>query len=398
MRHLFFLTCCWHLVLLVSFILACTNRGWTQETSPTSRIDALLAEGARDRLTRERETLAKDLFKGLPVGSPASKQAADEVVSHLTTIARNKTVDIIKSVNAALLLGELQGPQQQLLAAATPALEKIVLDDTVTPAVRVAAMRGLSARGEALRSRSAGDTARKQATALLPTLTAVCMLGNDSLSPAGRNWLQERTLDLAADLVGLIGEDKAVLRPLQAAVVALLEDASRPINLRVRAATVVKALALSGIELPIKTTSEQITEIALAAVRDDWDAIERQKLEDMLSGTAGQDVATMLGPTGEPLENETGYLPEARCLQTSWRLVCLAAAIDGLADGLTDGNDQLKNEAAALRRLGLDIYESPKDKTVLAAIKKLIPEAAAKLKAEEERTPTSGGFTPFELN
>lgn len=398
MRHLSFSPCCWHVVLLVSCMLGGANWGWSQETSPTSRIDALLAEGARDRLTRERETLAKDLFEGLPSGSPASKQAADEVVSHLTTIARNKTVDIIKSVNATLLLGEIQDPQQQLLAAATPALEKLVLDETVIPAVRVAAMRGITNRGDALRSRSTGDTARKQATTLLPTLTAICTLGNDSLSPAGRNWLQERTLDLSADLVGLIGEDKAALEPLQAAVLTLLEDASRPINLRVRAATVVKALARSGIELPIKTASEQMTTIAVAAVRDDWDAIERQKLEDILSGTTGQDVATMLSPTGEPLENETGYLPEARCLQTSWRLVCLAAAIDGLADGMTDGKDQAKNDAAALRQLGLDIYESPKDKTVLAAITKLIPEAAAKLKAEEERTPTSGGFTPFQLN
>ena len=398
MRHLSFSPYCWHLVLLVSCMLGGTNWGWSQETSPTSRIDALLAEGARDRLTRERETLAKDLFKGLPVGSPAAKQAADEVVSHLTTIARNKTVDIIKSVNAALLLGELQGPQQQLLVAATPALEKLVLDDTVTPAVRVAALRGLSARGEALRSRSGGDTARKQATALLPTLTAVCTLSNDSLPSTGRNWLQERTLEMAADLVGLIGDDKAALEPLQAAVLTLLEDDSRPINLRVRAAIVVKAMARSGVELPIKTVSEQINAIAIAAVRDDWDAIERQKLEDMLSGTAGQDVATMLSPTGEPLENETGYLPEARCLQTSWRLVCLADAIDGLADGMTDGKDQAKDNAAGLRQLGLDIYESPKDKTVLAAITKLIPEAAAKLKAEEERTPASGGFTPFQLN
>ena len=372
--------------------------GLSQETSPTSRIDEILAEGGRDRLTRERETLAKDLFKGLPVGSPASKQAANEVVSHLTTIARSKTVDIIESVNAALLLGELQDPQQQLLVAATPALEELVLDDTATPAVRVAAMRGLSARGEALRSRSAGDTARKQATALLPTLTAVCTLGSDSLSPAGRNWLQERTLEMAADLVGLTGDDKTAWEPLKTAALEFLEDDSRPINLRVRAATVVKAMARGGVELPIKTASEQINAIAVAAVRDDWDAIERQKLEDMLSGTSGQEIATMLGPTGEPLENETSYLPEARCLQTSWRLVCLADAIDGLADGMTDGKDQAKDNAADLRQLGLDIYESPKDKTVLAAITKLIPEAAAKLKAEEERTPTSGGFTPFQLN
>ena len=390
--------CFWHLLLLVSCMLGGTHRGWPQETAPASRIDALLAEGARDRLTRERETLAKGLFKGLSSGSPAYKQATDEAVTHLTTIARSKTVDIIESVNAALLLGELQDSNQQPLVAATPALEELVLDDTVTPAVRVAALRGLTVRGEVLRSRSATDAARKQATALLPTLTAVCTLGNDSLPSTGRNWLQERTLELAADLVGLTGDDKAAWEPLKTAVLELLEDGSRPINLRVRAATVVKALASSGSELPSKTASDQITALAVAAVRDDWDAIERQKLEDMLSGTTGQEVAPMLVPTGEPLENETGYLPEARCLQTSWRLVCLADAIDGLADGMTDGKDQAKKDAADLRQLGLDIYESPKDKTVLAAITKLIPEAAAKLKAEEERTPAAGGFTPFQLN
>ena len=394
---------CWHLLLLVPFTLGTTKLGWPQETSPTSRIDALFAEDSRDHLARERVELAEDLFKGLTIRSAAYKQATDEAVSHLTKTARSKTADIIESINAALLLGELQDPEKQLLVAATPVLEELVLDGTVIPAVRVAAMRGITNRGDALRSRSRTDAARKQATALLPTLTAICTLGNDSLPPAGRNWLQERTLELAADLVGLIGEDKAAYEPLKAAVLKLLEDARRPINLRVRAATVVRALAPSGIELPLKTASEQITTIAVAAVREDWDAIERQKLEDLLSGTTRQEMATMLGPTGEPLRPETSYLPAARCLQTSWRLVCLADAIDGLADGMTDGKDQAKNNAAALRKLGLNIYESPKDKTVLAAIKKLIPEAdvepsTAEMREENERKPSSGGFTPFQLN
>jgi len=39
------------------------NYGWPQETDPTSRIDAMLAEGARERLTREEQYLQKNFLK-----------------------------------------------------------------------------------------------------------------------------------------------------------------------------------------------------------------------------------------------------------------------------------------------------------------------------------------------
>jgi hypothetical protein len=192
------------------------------------------------------------------------------------------------------------------------------------------------------------------------------------------------------------------VNPLKDAATTLLSDETRPINLRVRAAGLLAAMTDSGLTLPaadIQRIAEQTEAVAIAAVQEDWDAIERQKLQEKFSGATPMGGMPAGGPPGDALSVETHYLSEAACLQTSWRLVSLANAAGGLADRLEDEKEKksLQDRAATLRRLGIAIYEAPGDTSAIAAIKELIPEAAAAFEANDAGGATTGTFSPFQL-
>ncbi len=304
--------------------------------------------------------------------------------------SRSKNVSISASVNAALLLGELQYSDKKHDSAAASSLVELVSDESVIPAVRVAAFNGLV------------EHASTATAALLTTFTKLATLEDTTLPTVSRNWIQERLLEASPDLVSQLGDDKSAVNPLKDAAATLLGDETRPVNLRVRAAGLLAAMTGSGLALPaadIQRIAEQTEAVAIAAVQEDWDAIERQKLQEKFSGATPMGGMPAGGPPGDALSVETHYLSEAACLQTSWRLVSLANAAGGLADRLEDEKEKksLQDRAATLRRLGIAIYEAPGDTSAITAIKALIPEAAAAFEANDAGGATTGTFSPFQL-
>ena len=360
-----------------------------QESSLLDRIEQLAAEDNQARFAQERQRFAKD-FTGLKLSSPVSLKVAQDVIKKLAEVSRSKDVSISTSVNAALLLGELKHSDDAQITATIKILTELVSDETVEPAVRVAAFNGLAAR-------ISTATVKQQAT-ILEIFTKLAVLDESALPTLSRNWIHERLLEAAKPLINRLGEDKSAIDRLKEATIKLLSDDSRPVNLRVRSLILVAAMSRSGVTLSaaeLQSIGEQATVVAIAAVKEDFDAIERTKLQEQLSGSGPQ--AGM--PADEQMTGETHYLSEAACLQMSWRLVSMANAIDSIANQLEDEKEKeaFKKHVVTWRTLGIDVYETPDDTAAIAAIKKLIPDAAATLDAKEFGNSRDNTFSPFQL-
>lgn len=376
----------------------------------------LLTAGNRDRLAAVRSRLPALFLDGITNPS-AFKDAAAAVVEGLEKMARGDRVAIEGSLNAALLLGELRDQDGQPLAATTPVLSSLVLDETVTPAVRVAALTGLGGRVAAAGS-GASEEAKQTAVNLLPTLVklvaderpAADEQGADGLSPIARRWLQSRSLDFAVAVAPLADIDSKPVEEMRTAANALLKGTDNPIDLRVRAAALVARLVKPDEAPAADAIAERIGEVAIAAVVEDRQAREVIVLERSSGGLSMQAGGPMMGPTVDPLATIPNLLPAATCLRTSWRLVSLAEAAAVLAKTFGDKGASYQQQADRLRDLGITIYEKPTDENVLAAATALAPApatAAEDGQAPQPDLPTADGppgapkpktpFSPFQV-
>ncbi len=344
----------------------------------------LLVDANRDRLASIRARLPAVLLDKI-TNAAAYGEASVAAVEALDELARRGKGAVEGSVNACLLLGELQTQEGQLLAAATPVLCELTLDATVTPAVRVAALVGLRGRVQAAGGGSTPET-KQAAVGLLPTVEQLLQLDTP---PAGAttvliDWLQQRTLDLAVELVPLAAADPKPLAAVGTAALTLLQNTGRPVNLRVRAAGLLARLVKADEATRAAEIVELIEAVAVAAVVEDREALALIKLELSLSGLDPQAGGPammaepmMMGPNGESLLPERSLFSVARCLQTSWRLASLADALTAIATALDDAGKPYEQKAGKLRTLGLAIYKDPGDKTVLAAADAIDPQPDA---------------------
>ena len=340
----------------------------------------LVAAGNRSSLAYVRSRLPR-LFLDVIGNAAARQQAATAAVEGLDALARGQRTAIEGSVTAALLLGELTEQEGGPLTAATPVLERLVLDPQVVPAVRVAALNGLAFRVRAAGGGSPPAT-RQAAVALLPTLNkllgTVQAAAADGLSPMLQEWLRSRSLDLAVAIAPLAETDSEPLSAVGEAALDILKTVEGPVDLRVRAAVLLARLVKPEPASAVIELAELIDAVAVAAVVEDRQARELIELEQSLGGIGPQGGAAMMaGPGGEFLETIPSLLPEATCLRTSWRLVSLADALATIAELQGETGKQLQRRAGQLRELGLAIYEKPNDETVLAAATALAPEPKA---------------------
>jgi hypothetical protein len=198
---------------------------------------------------------------------------------------------------------------------------------------------------------------------------------------------------------------------LRTAAIGLLQDADKAINLRVRAAVLLSRTFKSDKAALAAEISELINAVAVAAVADDRQAIQLIKLEQSLSGIdlQGGGMAMMagpmmdssmmdsslLGPDGTPLQKKPSLLSQSRCLQTSWRLASLADALASIATTLGEQGKPFQDQAAKLQGLGIEIYKSPSDETVLAAADAIDPlPEPTKAEGEDEKPNKPAGSMP----
>jgi len=370
----------------------------------TEGLAQLFIDGNRLERPQVRQRLQKIFFDS--ISDPAAyKSARDLAVIKLETLARSNKISINGSINAALFLGELKEKTGQLVQTATEPLSKLVTDETITPAVRIAALLGLGSRTKEAREATQSSTIAVNALAIIPTLGKVIALPAEQLPAVARDWMQARTLSYASDLLPLLGDDSKKLIEISNGAVIVAKDPTRSIDLRIRSVVFLSLLADTGIVLPTEEIMAVTDELVRESLREAYATIQDKQFEEEITGIGIQGGGSeMMGfdPMGTPIEIEKNYLPITASLRASWRLVTLADSMNRLAGQMNDDKETHKKNAERLRAFGVKIYEEPKDASITSAIEEFDPESIVPDTENPETTDPENEtapkkFSPFKL-
>jgi hypothetical protein len=270
----------------------------------------------------------------------AFETASRAVLEFMLPLARDDKADPLVRINAMLLIGELRSRDNKLLpwAGSFEALTSAAGDGKLPVYLRIAALSGLAQHVEAAQKKGSATAAGLGKT-LAPVLVAIV-----SAPPAGdraaADWLASRALDMLPVVMPELSVQAA------AAVEQVLADATRPTDVRVRAAVTLGSAArpASGIKASQAVTA--IRGLVIAALEADLQAVERH------------DGAAPSGPGAAapaPLVGGGHPIPVAVGRRAAWRLAVLARAI-----GLEPGKGGLiellpENEKVASRDLATDL-------------------------------------------
>lgn len=265
-------------------------------------------------------------------------------------------------VNAMLLVGELRGKDGRPWPAAADALAAACANTSLPMAVRIAAAAGLDRHAEAAAGASAAAFSSKAAPAIT-AMTAPPKPGNDRVAS---DWLACRGLAMIATL-------GPAAQAAVASATAILQDASRATDVRVRAAAAIGAAATADSGVEVAKALETIRQVAIAALRADLAEATRFSLDETIDSDARKADVT------------AAAIPEMACRRNAWRLATLADAVErpggaaGLA-GLRGANaDAAKALATSLREAAGKLDAEPNAKTVGIVLQSLdgTPQAAS---------------------
>ena len=365
----------------------------------------LVIDGNRLERVMVRQRIEKIFFDSI-ADSTAYKKATDTAVKQLAELARRKK-DLNGSINAALFLGELKDKQGQLLTTATQPLSEITSDDSVTPAVRIAALAGLGKRIQELRT-SSGENNQVEAASIAPTLNKILSLPVKSLPPIGRDWMQGRALEYSSNLLSILGDKSQELDGAVKGAITILKDSNRAIDLRIRTVVFLSYSANAGITLPADEILIAADELVKNSLRDVYGIIQDKKFEEEITGLSDMGMGgggpEMMGydAMGMPVENERNYLPITYFVRASWRLVTLADSMTRLAQQLDSDKEQYEDRAKLIRSYGVKFYEEPKDASLTSAVETFDPQSI--VSEADEPEPEDPGketapkkFSPFKL-
>ena len=313
----------------------------------------------------------------------AFDDAAKTVLDAMAALARNGDAEQVVRVNAMLLVGELRTKDNRPLPAAAPVLAAAAGDVRLPLELRIAAAAGLVRHAEA--AKAGGDlavVAKAVGPALVPMLS-----GDPKTGPvAAVDWLAARGLAIMQAIGPQAGSKEAV-----AAAARILGDASRSVDVRIRAAAALgsAATAESGLDAP--RAVESVRGVAIAGLEADFAAAERLRMERRVGGGDTQ-------PGGQPPAGgaDDPTIPPLACRRDAWRLAVCADAIEGAdaAAGLAAllGADAAaaKDLAATLRQAAAGLDATPDEQSVLDALEKLgKPVAGAPPAADRPAAPAA---------
>lgn len=353
-------------------------------------VPQLANEANRGMLDRIRRRVREIFLAGITddrTFDEASKAIADAALA----VVRDPDASIPARVNAMLLVGDLRGKDGKegtVWPGAVASLAAVAADADVDTGVRVAAMAGLARHADAAR-RAGGDKLNDFAKAARPAVLAVAVQPADPLRPAASEWLSARALALVTSVT------KSSSKEFAAALVKLMNDPARSLDVRVRAAAALGATATAKSEIQAAEAVGSITELALAVVEADEGILRDRRYEQGLAGgtsgggTPASSASKMMsmqitapGMAGGPAAPVVPQLvPDQALRRTAWRLAALADAIldeegkTGVA-ALLAGEDQENSKAYAdlYREQALAIDAARTDDALLAAVAMIRPE------------------------
>ena len=328
----------------------------------TRILPQLAAEKNRPTIERVRRRLREVALGERESEAAALEKANAAAVTTLVAMARDPKADMLVRVNAMLLAGEVVGKDGKPWADVVTPLATAAADPQLDMGVRVAAIAGLARRGAA---------APEAASKLLAIVSAPAGTGG-----AGNDWLVSRALELLPSAIPTATPAAA------GALLAVVEDDGRAIDVRVRAASALGATANPAAKVDVPRALAAIRGIAAAALTTDLAAAEDRALARELSGQSGAGmpgatsgefggVDTATKPTGAPIETLV-------VRRDAWRLATLADAVataDG-AKGLVSlspaaGKATATRLAAALRDWADALGQTPDAATMKQAIEAL---------------------------
>ena len=336
----------------------------------------------------------------------ASKAVADAAVA----IARNPAASTAARVNAMLLVGELRAKDNKdgtVWPAAVTQLAAVAGDATIDPSVRVAAMAGLVRHADVAR-RTGGDRLTDFAKGARPAILGIVAEQPSADQPLVSDWLASRALSILTAVV------KSSPKELTATLAGVMNDKSRSLDVRVRAASALGATVTPKSEIQAVETTNGVTELAVAVLEVDEGILRDRRYEQQMGGGgAGGGGSMMPGRPGMPGMPPGGMsmpgmggggvavtqlVPDQSLRRTAWRLVTLADAVltedgKGGVAALLSGDDKAASQAYAelYRKYGLELDEKRTDDIILEALSALRPgdeeEEAALPAGETEGAP-----------
>jgi len=384
-----------------------TGGGFTpaaQDFIAKKAMPQLANDANRPILDRVRRKMREILVVGITddrAFDDASKAVADAAV----TIAKNSEASLAARVNAMLLVGELRAKDNKdgsVWPAAVNQLAAVAGDATLDPSVRVAAMAGLVRHADVAK-RSGGDRLTEFTKGARPAILAIVAEKPSVEQPVVSDWLASRALSILTSVV------KSSPKELAATLVAVMNDNSRSLDVRVRAAAALGATVTPKSEIQAVEATNGVKELAVDVLELDEGILRDRRYEQQMSGGGGPGGGSMMPmrpgmPPGMPMPGMGGggvavpqLVPDQSLRRTAWRLVTLADAMlteDGKAGvaALVSGDDKVKSQAYAelFRKYALELDEKRTDAMILEALAAIRPgdeEQAAAPAGDAEGTP-----------
>ena len=368
----------------------------------------LANDANRPILDRVRRKMREILILGITEDrafDDASKAVADAAV----TIAKNSEASRAARVNAMLLVGELRAKDNKdgtVWPAAVSQLAAVAGDATLDPSVRVAAMAGLVRHADVAK-RTGGDRLTEFTKGARPAILAIVAEKPSVEQPVVSDWLASRALSILTTVV------KSSPKELATTLVGVMNDNSRSLDVRVRAAAALGATVTPKSEIQAVEATNGVTELAVDVLEVDEGILRDRRYEQQMSGGgtgtggSGSMMPGRPGMPGMPRGGMSGMgggdvavpqlVPDQSLRRTAWRLMSLADALlteDGKAGvaALVSGDDKVKSQADAelFRKYALELDEKRTDDVILEALAFIRPggeEEAATPAGDAEGTP-----------
>jgi hypothetical protein len=308
---------------------------WLRE----SVLPQLAVEGNRGTIERVRRRI-HDVFLNEKSLDAAALEAANRIAGAAAIkLAMAPDAVPLARINAMLLVGELRDKDGRPWPQALQPLAAAIADAKLPPAVRIAAATGLARHADAARAAGGEEFGR----VVGPAIDSIIAGTTPIQDRAGADWLVSRALEI------LPAASPQASPTTAATVVKILDDTTRPIDVRVRAAAALGATAGTNSKVDAGRAIATIRGLGISALEADITRAESRALDRALSGPAA--TAAPGQPTAEPSPSE----PELESLlirRDAWRLSQLADAI-----ARTDGQGLarlLDADAAAAARFAAD--------------------------------------------
>lgn len=245
-------------------------------------VPQLALEDNRAIIDRVRKRM-RDLLLGGIADDKSFESASAAALESMDALARDGQEPLAVRVNAMLFIGEMRqkdNREGKVWPKAADALAKAAADRTLPPAVRVAAMAGLARQADT--AKAAGDARvtefTRTARGALQGILGEKPEGSDAVAV---DWLAARALAM------LPGLTKNTSKELAGAVAAILADESRPIDVRVRAAAALGAIAGPKSEVDPIAQVKAIRALAVESLGHELSIADRQRFEDDYRAMAG---------------------------------------------------------------------------------------------------------------